>query len=213
MQQEYLKENEENKNEVRVVELEEKTDKIYEGYGKYRYYPTNPWRRYFSRMIDGIIINAIILLVTVLIVRNINSKIYETVSFSNVYIMITLIIIFIFFFIEPLLLYQFGTTPGRWILGIKLISEKEQVPLTFKRLIVRNWQCFLYGFGLGFPIISLFTMLNAFDYVNQNSNGQSKWDEKQGTIVLYKNLSFINYIMIILMILIEIGDAIWNSIV
>lgn len=62
-------------------------------------------------------------------------------------------------------------------------------------------------------IVSFFTMLNAFDYVNQNSNGQTKWDERQGTIVLSKNLSFINYIMIILMILIEIGDAIWNSIV
>jgi hypothetical protein len=62
--------------------------------------------------------------------------------------------------LESLIYSAAGNTPGKWILGIR-VARIDQTRLPFTVALTRNLRCWVFGLGLGIPIVSLFTMVNA----------------------------------------------------
>ena len=92
-----------------------------------------PWRRFFARSLDLLICSAIYELFTSAILR------INLLDRSFLMGMVDIYMSFgILFLLEPLLLSQFGTTPGKWIFGISL-SKKDGSKLSYGEGFSRLW--------------------------------------------------------------------------
>lgn len=59
--------------------------------------------------------------------------------------------------LEPLFLHNFGTTPGKWIFGIKILSTNGQ-KLGFKEAYLRSFRLLRFGYGFMIPFYNFFRM-------------------------------------------------------
>lgn len=56
--------------------------------------------------------------------------------------------------LEPLLLHLFGTTPGKWLMGLRVTDENGK-NLTLAAAWRRTWRVLWYGYGFFIPIYSI----------------------------------------------------------
>lgn len=97
-----------------------------------------PWRRYFARMVDLELYALIVgLLIRDFLLRNLLLTVF---TFSAMLLT------------EPLLLYLFGTTPGKAIFGI-LVTDAEEGRLPYGRGLERTWMVLLEGMALNIPFL------------------------------------------------------------
>ena len=131
-----------------------------------------PWRRLWARLLDLQILGGIPLLTIALICLHF----FPTWPFPNAGFVSGLIAL------EPLFLSKFGTTPGKWLLGITLkkpdgnnLTQKEAM----RRLFSVIWRCIL----LVFPFCA------ALAYRDLKKRGATKWDRKGNYVVTYSQIS------------------------
>lgn len=139
--------------------------------------PTHPWRRFFAREIDFLLFDLlrVFLLVVVLRIRPINSALY---TLTNLWIVVRLLWIPV----EGVLLHYFGTTPGKWIMGIRVESVNGG-HLTISGAMHRAWTVLWNGYGLGIPILNLWRWYRcAKDY---GDLGYTQWDYDCGAEIQF----------------------------
>ena len=88
--------------------------------------------------------------------------------------------------VEALLLTVFGTTPGKYLLGMTVRRADGQL-LTPTEALARSASVWAVGCGLLIPLVTLFTF-NA-QYNRLRKGRDSSWDEKGGFIVHHEPLS------------------------
>lgn len=109
----------------------------------------HPWRRYFARGIDLALVGLPVSFVQyVLLHRN-----YTTVSRWED-IVCALIGWGLLLLLEPLLLARFGTTAGKWCMGIT-VTRPDGERLSYSEALNRTALVWLYGAGLGISIVEL----------------------------------------------------------
>lgn len=109
----------------------------------------HPWRRYFARGIDLALVGLPVSFVQyVLLHRN-----YTTVSRWED-IVCALIGWGLLLLLEPLLLARFGTTTGKWCMGI-IVTRPDGERLSYGEALERTAAVWLYGAGLGISIVEL----------------------------------------------------------
>ena len=112
----------------------------------------SPWRRYFARLLD-IVIYTYFVVAFQSIVVHVNMATRSTFeSFLD-----TLIAFLIMMLIEPVLLSKLGTTPGKWLLGLRVTGATGQ-PLSYLDALSRTVTVFWRGFGLNIPIYNAFRL-------------------------------------------------------
>ncbi len=84
--------------------------------------------------------------------------------------------------IESLLLAQFGTTPGKKLMGITVRSLLDGNKPSMGCAFSRSLGVFIMGMGCFFPIISIIMMIIAYNMINKG--GLSLWDSRARTIAL-----------------------------
>ncbi len=116
--------------------------------------------------------------------------------------------LFIWIFIETILLSTWGTTPGKGLLRVR-IRNSNGGKLTFSEALKRSFTVWIKGMGIGFPIIALFTLSGSYD--NLRKKGITEWDEKGNFVVTHQKIGAIRAIVaisvfIIFILLIWIGN-------
>lgn len=101
-----------------------------------------PWRRFFARSLD-LAIYSLIWDLILMVVANVNTTRFG----SRETMMSTIVVMVLMLIIEPLFLWLFGTTPGKWILGLKVLHYEER-RLTYGEAATRTWGVLLWGMGL-----------------------------------------------------------------
>lgn len=97
-----------------------------------------PWRRYFARMVDLELYALMVgFLIRDFLLRN---------------VLLTLFTFAAMLLTEPLLLYLFGTTPGKAIFGIR-VTDGEEGRLAYARGLERTWMVLLEGMALNIPFL------------------------------------------------------------
>jgi len=142
-----------------------------------------PWIRFWARMIDYNLFT-IILAIIVLIVY---PPAYEMPDL--VFGMITL---FIYTFIEAAMLSSWGTTPGKAFFKIRL-RNKDDSKLSYNDALYRSWQVVFKGLGLGLPIISLITLINAFFRLKNEKI--TSWDKEGEYVVSHQTIGLLRVII------------------
>lgn len=115
-----------------------------------------PWRRYFARLFDY----GLCMLVTYAffaIVFHIN--IGDLTAIQDVFS--TIISLCLMLFLEPLCLSRWGTTPGKWLLGLRVWNTKGEC-LRYSDALARTWTVIVRGLGFRIPLFTLFTLYNSF---------------------------------------------------
>jgi len=116
---------------------------------------------------------------------------------------VRLICLIPFFVIEGFLLYLWGVTPGKWILGLRVTSLAGLPPLDYNRSILRSAASWFLGMIMGmFPFCIIAMILS---YYSTKKRGITSWDALGRTKVeSYRpagGLAIFNYILLSLSII------------
>lgn len=146
----------------------------------------HPWRRYFARIFDlmtlgtlGAVILGIgtgILLVIFLgpekgldVARRLDNQLVNA-----------MLMVLAWLPLETFCLTMTGTTPGKWIFGIK-VKSRDGHALGLDQSLKRSWGACWAGLALGIPIASLATVL--LSYYRLINKGSTNWDDSAKTEV------------------------------
>lgn len=121
-----------------------------------------PWRRFFARLLDfwlySLAADAFLLLVCHLSPARQNS------GFGLLSILLALLLML---FAEPLLLHLRGTTPGKWIMGLSVVSDSDR-RLSYGDGFVRTVGVLRYGLGWSLPIYRLIRLWKSYKACDEN---------------------------------------------
>ena len=128
----------------------------------------HPVRRFLARwMIDYTLAECLIrfVLVVLLRIRPFPDWLSTLITYGTLYLMVPA---------EALMLSQWGTTPGKWCMGIHVDSENGG-RLTFGQALNREWSVLRYGYGFGIPAWNLWRLFRSY---RDCTEGQIDWDRE-----------------------------------
>ncbi|MBQ9142296.1 MAG: MerR family transcriptional regulator [Lachnospiraceae bacterium] len=107
-----------------------------------------PWRRFFARSLDMSIYSLLWNLFLICVCNvNIQKNHVELEIAGSVMVLVLMLLI------EPVLLALFGTTPGKWVLGLSVLSLEGEKP-AYQEALCRTVQVIYYGLGISIPIVN-----------------------------------------------------------
>lgn len=119
-----------------------------------------PIRRLFARIFDLYLYRTVWMLLLMLVGKSPTSQ-----SGAAWNALATLAALMIMLLVEPLLLKLFGTTAGKWVLGLSVTAE-DGSRLTYNDGLYRTWLAMWNGAGCGLPIYTLFPLYrNYYDCI------------------------------------------------
>lgn len=161
-----------------------------------------PWVRYWARMFD---------IYLACIVAGLAIGIFNLDAFDEKGIdkLFGLAVIFVWVFVESLLLSTAGTTPGKWLLKTRLVSPTGSKP-DYSAALSRTFKVWWRGLGIGFPLASLITLIVA--HRNLTKNGIASWDRDDGFTVVHERIGPIRTLVAIaffagFLLLVVVGNA------
>lgn len=116
----------------------------------------SPWRRFLARELDYDIYFSLCYMAILLFVPY--TKIQDSVFQKLV---LPFLIFLLMFLIEPLLLMKFGTTPGKWILGLR-VTNPDDGCLRYTDGLSRMWGVIACGYGFGIPIYRIYRLIRSY---------------------------------------------------
>jgi hypothetical protein len=168
----------------------------------------HPWRRYFARLTD-IVVNGFITIFGLFFIASLfgislsplDQALDNTVGAA-------IIVGFLSMPLNALLLSSLGTTIGKWLFGIRVLNADFKL-LGFSIALKREGLVFVYGLGLGLPLISLLTL--AMSYRKLKTDGMTSWDKSESSLVLHRYNTFFHYALsflalMVVFVLIVIGN-------
>jgi len=128
-----------------------------------------PWRRYFARAMDLSLVTLVVYLILALVfhanLSNLNGLAEWALGLLGWLLLVPL---------EALCLSRWGTTPGKWLMGLRLEHVNGQL-LRFEDAAWRVCRVFIKGEGLILPIYNLYRLWKSYKAV---SDGEGvEWDE------------------------------------
>jgi hypothetical protein len=75
---------------------------------------------------------------------------------------------------EPISLWIFGTTPGKWLLGISVTGTCRK-KLTYSEALSRTAELILYGYGLMIPVVSLIRVYKSCKTAKSGDENEWEW--------------------------------------
>ena len=114
----------------------------------------HPVRRFLARYLDHLIINSLCVALVVMVFRwrPVSDLLTGAISYCGWLLMIPL---------EALWIHFVGTTPGKWMFGIRITSDNGE-KLLFRNALTRAGEVFRDGHGFGIPILELVRLYRSY---------------------------------------------------
>ena len=126
-----------------------------------------PWRRFFARMLDESVYGT---LWSCFLLLAFQIRSTEGLGWTVINIIIILLLTL---FLEPVQLSLFGTTLGKWILGLHVLDNNDG-KLSFSYAYDRTKDVLFYGQGFRIPIFTWFCMWKS--YVKCTDGKEQEWE-------------------------------------
>lgn len=158
--------------------------------------PFHPWRRFFARAIDYSLLNIILKFVLVVVLRirpfNIPNIVFN-------YICVLLMIP-----VEALMIHLWGTTPGKWTMGIR-IESSDGGQQSFQIALRRAYWVFRLGCGWYIPFWDLWCNWRSYQ---AHKNGEIlEWDAESE--IFYSNWTRIEKAALVFLVAVSLGINFW----
>jgi uncharacterized RDD family membrane protein YckC len=133
--------------------------------------PASPWRRYWARSLD---ISICVFVMAVLVGALSPTLLAQsTLGEARGWILL-LALLPLSLALDTLIYWALGNSPGKAIAGIKVLKEDGRRPLSAPVHLRRNLGVYLFGLGLGLPLLSLITLI--WSYGRAAAAEPSIWD-------------------------------------
>jgi len=143
-----------------------------------------PWVRFWARMVDYSLFSLFLGLI-------IGSFDFVSHTLEPFYGMVS---IFLWVFVETVLVATWGTTPGKWLLKT-FVRDQDNHRLTFFDALNRSFSVWWIGVGAGLPIVSLITMIVAS--VKLSNTGTTSWDHRNKYRVFHDKVGILRTLIVI----------------
>ena len=165
-----------------------------------------PWARFWARWIDVMIFAfcTTILLVIMIVVLG---ESFPMEIFEPNDVLLGMLVLIAYTLFEPVLLSSWGTTPGKALFKITL-RRVDGEKLSYQESFFRSLRVWFFGLGVGYPLISLITMLVAYQRLKKRKI--TSWDEHGKFVVKHGRLGTGRLIAVILVIAVTLGLGIAN---
>ena len=127
------------------------------------------WRRFWARWLDIHVYVAVWWLCMWVSGRQIEAVL------NNIWIMVVQLVPW--FIVESILIHRFGTTPGKWLLGLR-VANTNGTPLSLAAATLRSFRVLVGGVGFGFSLLALFCQ--TLSYFTAKRLGNALWDHAGG---------------------------------
>ena len=144
----------------------------------------HPWRRLFARTVDTCTSGFALFLLLIISFGAMMPD--QAAGFAKAIenpIIAGVVLYLIWLPAEAFFLSMFGTTPAKWLFGIRVAQPSGNL-LSFPDALNRSFLVFVQGVGLGIPLVALFTQL--FAYRRLTTTGTTLWDTSANAVVLHK---------------------------
>ncbi len=141
-----------------------------------------PWRRFWARNFDICLLGLSALIIGVLSGAVTKFEVWGLLGSLK----LNLILPLAWVFLEASLLMLIGTTPGKFLLGVRIQTIGGAQKLNLRQALARSMGVWWRGWGLGFPFVMLLSL--AFSHYNLKTTRTTPWDAQQGTIVSYETI-------------------------
>lgn len=144
----------------------------------------HPWRRLFARTVDTCTAGFVLFLLLIFAFSATMPE--QAAGFAKAVenpIIAGVVLYLVWLPAESLLLSLFGTTPAKWLFGIRVAHPGGDL-LSFSEALNRSFLVFVQGVGFGIPFVALFTQL--FAYRRLTKTGTTLWDTSANAVVLHK---------------------------
>lgn len=123
----------------------------------------HPWRRLFARDLDNMLCatGAVLLF-------------YDFLYSQVVTLLASLVLMLL---MEPMCLHFFGTTPGKWIFGIRVTDTEEQ-RLSYGAGLERTWTVLWEGEALRIPLIMHYFLYKSYKTAEAGEPLPWEWDSE-----------------------------------
>jgi len=151
------------------------------------------WRRHFARILDVYVFAMFTSIVGRMMFPSMFAAIGNDQTLGLVLVAVYIpLLVTVYIPFEGFCLYAFGTTLGKTLYRIELTHDVGGADLvqTTKR---SAYVCFL-GFGMGIPIITIFTCWHAYNKLN--NNGVTTWDSDLGWSVSHQTIGLGRWMVI-----------------
>ena len=135
-----------------------------------------PWRRFWARSLD-LAVSALLVGALIGVIRP-NLATYAGTR-SGIQGLILLSLLPVALTMDALIHWAMGNTPGKAIAAIKVLREGGERPLSMLAYLGRNFGVYVFGLGLGLPVINLVTLF--FGYRRAAAAEVSIWDRFSGS--------------------------------
>jgi len=149
-----------------------------------------PWVRYFARGLDYLVFGACMGVVLAFAYP----PALEWPNFAFGFL--TLIV---YLAAEPALLTLFGTTPGKWLLRVRL-RRVDGARLSYPEALKRSFWVWVLGQACGVPVVQLFTNIHCYSQLTQHHT--TTWDRDGGFIVSHQNPTALRILAAVLFLVI-----------
>ena len=147
-----------------------------------------PWVRYWARIVDLQLFGLFLGLVA--------GVVYPPALRVNEMLLV-IVNLFVYVFVEPIMLTSWGTTPGKALLRVRVRKSTGDKP-TYGEALARSFSVWLRGFGLGIPLVSLITLITAHQKLTRN--GITTWDKDGGFTVSHRTIGAPRVISVIVLL-------------
>lgn len=149
----------------------------------------HPWRRFFARTVDlmssGVFVFFLFYFSFGYLFPN---NIGGFVKFIENPIGAAIVLYALWIPVEALFLSARGTTPAKWVFGIRITSNTGE-KLSYAQALKRTFLVFVQGDGFGIPLATVFTRLYA--YRRLTKTGTTLWDTSASSVVTHKRWGII----------------------
>lgn len=148
----------------------------------------HPWRRLIARFFDIIVVGTVSGIVFFRLMAVLMPKFFDTLIMllltpAGVFATFT-ITAFLSIPLMALCIGYLGTTPGKWLCGIKVFNNQNE-PLGFEKAFKRELIIFTEGMWCVVPFVCLLPM--GFAYRKLRTDGCTPWDESLSLKVLQRS--------------------------
>ncbi|MDO9432896.1 MAG: RDD family protein [Pseudomonadota bacterium] len=144
----------------------------------------HPWRRYAARAADLIILGTVMWFLIGVIFGLVAPEAAEY-FFSGIgqFPLLEAMLNIVFAIpITAVFIATLGLSPGKWIFGVRV--SKDGRPIGLAEALKREVSVLVFGWGLGLPIVSIFTLIRSF--TNLKVDGETRWDARGGYVVTHR---------------------------
>lgn len=134
---------------------------------------TAPWRRFFARLLDDYLYTTLWVIFGLLVIHKSPTSDSGAAWTAAAGLMAVLLMVFV----EPLFLATWGTTPGKWLLGLSVRDNTGQ-KLSYGEGLYRTVQALWYGIGFWIPIYNLIRGYKCYYDCREGKTLEWEWDSE-----------------------------------